>query len=306
MRDPLPATLHVFERGWLSSNNVLCTDDDGWTLVDSGYGAHADQTLALVAHRLAGASLRRIVNTHCHSDHIGGNAHLRRRFDCSIWLPAGEAPIIERWNDEELMLSYADQQAERFVFDRTIAAGEALRFGRIDWQALPAPGHDRHALVYFAPDERVLIAGDALWENGFGVIFPALFGDLSGFDESRQTLDRIGALGARVVIPGHGRVFTGVEAALERAYFKLEGYEEDPERLARHAAKVMLSFSLLEKRSMSIAALPEYVERVGILRDINARYFKWTPQAMAQWLMHELIRAGAAVKQEGLLLPRAA
>lgn len=306
MRELLPPTMQVFERGWLSSNNVLCADGDGWTLIDSGYVSHADQTLALLEHRLGGARLTRIVNTHCHSDHIGANARLRQRFACEIWLPAGEAPIIERWNDEELMLSYADQQAERFIFDRIIAAADVVRFGGLEWQALAAPGHDRHALIYFAPDEGLLIAGDALWENGFGVIFPALFGDPSAFTESRQTLDRIAALGARVVIPGHGRLFTGVEAALERAYFKLDSYEEDPERLARHAAKVMLAFSLLEKRAMSIEALPAYVERVGILRDINARYFNWSAQVLAEWLLHELVRAGAAIKQDGLLLPRVA
>lgn len=305
MRERLPSSLQVFERGWLSSNNVLCIDSDGWTLIDSGYGAHTEQTLALVEHRLGGAALDRIINTHCHSDHIGANAALRQRHHCAIWLPQGEAPIIERWNEDELMLRYADQHAERFAFDRVIAADQVLRFGDIEWQALAAPGHDRHALLYFAPDERVLIAGDALWESGFGVIFPALFGDASAFAESRQTLDRISALGARVVIPGHGRVFSSVAQALERAYFKLDSYEEDPERLGRHAAKVMLSFALMEKRAMPMASLPSYVERVGILRDINARYFRWTAQALAQWLADELVRAGAALVQEGMLRPRA-
>lgn len=305
MLELLPSSLQVFERGWLSSNSVLCADADGQTLIDSGYGSHAGQTLALVEHRLGGTKLNRIINTHCHSDHIGANAALRRRFDCAIWLPQGEAPIIERWNEDELMLRYADQRAERFDFDRVVAADQVLRFGDIEWRALAVPGHDRHALAYFAPDERVLISGDALWENGFGVIFPALFGDATAFAESRQTLDRIGALGARVVIPGHGRVFSGVGKALERAYFKLDSYEEDPERLGRHASKVMLSFALMEKRAMPIASLPDYVERVGILRDINARYFRWTPQVLAQWLASELVRSGAAFVQEGSLRPRA-
>ena len=36
--------LTVFERGWLSSNNVLLHDVDGATLIDSGHARHADQT----------------------------------------------------------------------------------------------------------------------------------------------------------------------------------------------------------------------------------------------------------------------
>ena len=59
----------------------------------------------------------------------------------------------------------------------------------------------------------------------------------------------------------------------------------------------------LRRNRMAIDSL---ALRPRILRDVNARYFKWTPQAMAEWLVHELVRAGAAVKQGGLLLPRAA
>ena len=47
----LPATMQVFERGWLSSNNILFTGADN-ARVDSGYLTHAPQTLALVHHAL--------------------------------------------------------------------------------------------------------------------------------------------------------------------------------------------------------------------------------------------------------------
>jgi glyoxylase-like metal-dependent hydrolase (beta-lactamase superfamily II) len=83
---PLPLTMRVFERGWLSSNNILLhgSDGEGATLIDSGYVSHAEQTLALVRHALRpGQTLARIVNTHLHSDHCGGNALLKgsRRID---------------------------------------------------------------------------------------------------------------------------------------------------------------------------------------------------------------------------------
>lgn len=302
----LPDGIRVLERGWLSSNNVLLRGGAGAALVDSGYGSHAEQTVALVAHALGGARLERLVNTHCHSDHMGGNAAIQRAHGCRTSIPAGEAPLIARWDEEALLLSYADQRAERFRIDDTFAPGEVLRLGERDWQVLAAPGHDPHATMLYAPDERILISGDALWANGFGVVFGALAGDASAFGATRATLESIARLGARTVIPGHGRVFTGVDAALERAFARLAGYEQDITRLARHCVKVMLTFSLLERRSMPVAELADYVERVPILRDINARHLRMPAQAFADWLAADLERAGAIERRDGLLQPRVA
>ena len=288
----------MLERGWLSSNNIVMTGPEDTVLVDSGYLAHAPQTLALVEQALGGRELERLVNTHCHSDHMGGNAALQRRYGCHTSVPAGEAPLIERWDEDALLLSYADQRAERFRVDATIAAGDRLRMGGIDWVAIAAPGHDTHALMFHAPRERILISGDALWEDGFGVLFPQLHGRAGTFAETRGTLDSIAAVDVRTVIPGHGEPFDEVGAALERAYSRLRAFEEDPARLARHAVRVLLTFALLEKQRLPLASLPAYVENTGVLRDINRRFFALTPQDFAEWLVHELERA-RAVKRDG-------
>ncbi len=89
--------LAVFERGWLSSNNILLHGGEGEhaTLVDTGHVAHAEQTLALVSHALRPAqSLARIVNTHLHSDHCGGNAVLARAFGARTVIPPGDADAV--------------------------------------------------------------------------------------------------------------------------------------------------------------------------------------------------------------------
>jgi glyoxylase-like metal-dependent hydrolase (beta-lactamase superfamily II) len=299
----LPSQLQVFERGWLSSNNVLLRGADGAALVDSGYCAHAPQTLALVAHALGGARLARLVNTHCHSDHMGGNRALQDAHGCRTTIPAGEAPLIDRWDERELVLGFADQRADRFGYDDTIAAGDALRLGDIDWQVLAAPGHDPHSVMLYAPEERILVSADALWEDGFGVIFPALFGSRGAFAETRATLESIARLDVRTVIPGHGRVFSDVGTALERAFGRLAGYEMDVTRHARHAAKVMLVFALLEKRRMPLATLPRYVAEVGMLRELNARHFRMPPEALAGWLVTDLERAKAIGREGGDIVP---
>lgn len=297
----LPAGIQVIERGWLSCNNILLRGAQGATLVDSGYGAHVPQTLALLEQALSGKALARLVNTHCHSDHMGGNAAICRKYRCRTSIPEGEALLIDHWNEEALFLSPADQRAERFGYDDTFGAGDALGMGEFDWQVLAAPGHDPHAAMFYAPEARILISGDALWENGFGVVFPRLFGRESALAETRQTLETIAALDIDCVIPGHGRPFTGIDVALERAFGRVEGYEQDITRLARHAAKVILSFALLEKRSMPLADLPAYLGRVPIFGEINRRYLEMTAAAFADWIVVDLERAGAVRRQDGLL-----
>ena len=90
---PLGPGLHVFERGWLSSNNILLHDGDGATLVDSGHCVHAAQTVALLRQRLGARPLRRLVNTHLHTDHCGGNAALQRAWPLQVLVPgAAGAP----------------------------------------------------------------------------------------------------------------------------------------------------------------------------------------------------------------------
>jgi len=298
----LPPQIQVLERGWLSSNNVLIDDGDACALIDSGYHAHADQTLQLLQHALGGKPLTRLINTHCHSDHMGGNAAVQRAYGCRTSIPVGEAPAIAAWDDATLMLRYTGQSAERFSFDDTIAAGDTLQLGGLEWEALAAPGHDMHALMFYSGAARVLISGDALWENGFGLIFPELFGETGGYAATRATLEAISRLKIDTVIPGHGAPFGGVALALATAFQRLDAYERDPAKLARHALKVMLSFSLMIQGRMALAGLPQFLAERPIYGDINRRFLHLPEAELREYLVRDLERAGALKLADGWLV----
>ena len=203
----LPASLRVIERGWLSSNNVVFLEGDEAALIDSGYVVHAGQTVALLEQALAGRRLTRLFNTHSHSDHIGGNAALTAAFGCRVIVPAGIDATIAEWDEEALLLSPLGQSATRFCHEATISAGDEVELGGLSWRALAVPGHDMDALAFHNPERRLLISGDALWRNGFGVIFSELLGhpeDAGGLKAARETLDQLARLPVDVVIPGHG------------------------------------------------------------------------------------------------------
>jgi glyoxylase-like metal-dependent hydrolase (beta-lactamase superfamily II) len=297
----LPASMRLFERGWLSSNNILFIGRDETALVDSGYLTHAPQTVALVHHALAGRPLDRLLNTHLHSDHCGGNAALQAQYRCHTAIPAPEAQKVLAWDEDALSYRATGQQCARFCFDATIAPDDELVLGDLRWQALAAPGHDPHALLLFCASEGILISGDALWENGFGVIFPELAG-APGFAEQRATLDLIASLDARVVIPGHGRAFTGTRAALERAVGRLDYLAADPVRNAENAVKVLLKFLLLERRTVPLAGIATLLESIPLVAHLRRTCLRRTPGELAEWAVAALERAGAARRQDALLV----
>jgi len=300
----LPPQLHVFVRDWLSSNNILLKSRDGHVLIDSGYGRHAPLTLALLdSDRGVGdEGLASLVNTHCHSDHVGGNASIARKYDCTVAVPAAEAPLVDRWDGKALLYEYCDHRIERFVADRVIPANSAHVWGDLEWKALAAPGHDMGALVFYNDEHRILISGDALWENGFGFVMPPEV-DPAAMPATRATIEMLGTLEIRVVIPGHGEPFTDIASSLERARKRVEIFAADSRRIARHALKVNLMFALLDKQRMPVAGMAAYLDRVEIYREFNALYFQLPPARLAELLVGELVKAGAARIVSGEIVP---
>jgi glyoxylase-like metal-dependent hydrolase (beta-lactamase superfamily II) len=297
---PLPDDIRILERGWLSSNNILLLDDDpdGTLLVDTGYVSHADQTLALVEQALQGRRLHAIVNTHLHSDHCGGNAALARRHGAPIWVPQAEYQAALDWDPERLSFQATGQRCDRFVPDAALKPGDTLRHGRRSWDVIAAPGHDPHALMLFDAQDGLLISADALWENGFGVVFPELVGE-PGFDDVHATLALIRSLGARRVLPGHGSVFDDVEAAVDRALAKLAGFEADPLRHAWYAAKVLVKFHLLEVRRQTWPELLAWLDATPYVRLLHQRYFFSQPWPAWQVAVVDALCASGALRRDG-------
>jgi glyoxylase-like metal-dependent hydrolase (beta-lactamase superfamily II) len=298
----LPAGVVVLERGWLSSNNVLLLGPGHADIVDSGYWSHSSQTLALVEQACAGRALAALVNTHLHSDHCGGNAALQARHPgLRTWIPPGQAEAVSIWDEAALTYQPTGQTCPRFAFQGVVEPGSKIMLGDRDWEIHAAAGHDPHSIILLEPDSRTLISADALWENGFGVVFPELEGE-DAFDEVADTLDLIERLAPRVVIPGHGGVFTGVSSALDKARKRLAAYRADPRRHANHAAKVLIKFRLLEWQSVSREALMEWCERTNYLRIVRERFFP--EMSMREWahlLASELVAGGAARIHGGML-----
>lgn len=299
----LPLGIEVFERGWLSANNILHFGDSDVSLVDSGYHAHQNLTVSLLKHALekhALSGLNKVVNTHLHSDHCGGNAALAKVFDCEIFIPAAEELAVKHWDQDLLSYENLGQECPRFEHHGHLIPGQEILLGRYMWQILAAPGHDPHSVMLYQAEHRLLISADALWEEGFGVIFPELWGE-PGFEEVAQTLDLIEALPVNIVIPGHGKPFTDLTKSLATARSRLDYLASDPDRNARHGAKVLLKYRLLEWRKQDIDLVNEWIANTPALVSA-ANILNMEMDEFVAWLPKSLVKSGAAKVEDGYLV----
>lgn len=301
----MPPGIEVFERGWLSANNIFHFGEDNVSLVDSGYYAHQSMTVDLVRNALDKhglSTLNQVVNTHLHSDHCGGNAELAKTYDCEIYIPAAEALAVESWDIDLLSYQNLGQECPRFMYDSLLMPGQEIRLGRYLWRALSAPGH-AHSVILHQEQYGILISADALWEDGFGAIFPELWGE-SGFEEVAQTLDLIESLSISLVIPGHGKPFTDAAKSIATARSRLDYLAADPKRNARHGAKVLLKYKLIEWRSKDLNEVMVWICNTPALESA-ANLLNMEIEALAQWLPQALVESGAATLDGVYLIDQA-
>ncbi|MGN1055495.1 MAG: MBL fold metallo-hydrolase [Comamonas sp.] len=291
----LPAHMVFLERGWLSANNVVFLEDDSAAVVDTGYHIHAEQTLALLSATIGNRPLTRILNTHLHSDHCGGNAALQAQWpEVQTWIAPGQAAHVAQWNPDALSYTPTGQHCPRFAFTGTLQPGSTITLGGSAWQVHAAPGHDSHSVVLFEPELAVLISADALWHNGFGVVFPEIEGH-GAFQEVAATLDIIEALQPRLVLPGHGPMFSDVSTALHTARQRLQAFVQQPDKHARYAAKVLLKYKLLEWQQHPWPQVQDWWCGTPYISMLHAAYFAHT--SITTWMeqtISSLVDSGAA------------
>ena len=300
--DLLPPEITVLERGWLSANNILFLGQRDTAIVDTGYCSHAGQTVELVRSALRGRPLDRVLNTHLHSDHCGGNAALQKTWPGVLTaIPPGQADYVRQWDPYALSYTPTGQECPRFRADTLLMPGSCVLLGDKPWQVHAAPGHDPHSVVLFEPQGRVLISADALWENGFGVVFPELEGE-DAFAAVAATLVLIERLEPQVVIPGHGPVFADAPRALEGARRRLDGFVRNPPKHALYAAKVLLKYKLLEWQQIRMSDLTAWAQATPYFGMLHERHFG--NQEEGEWLQSladDLVRSGAAVREGDVL-----
>ncbi len=252
LRMPLPIDLdHI--------NLWLLRDDEGWSLVDTGYPSPRCSDVwnaVLGAAELEGLPLRRILLTHSHPDHIGLAGWLQQRCGTEVWLstPGQRMARIFAGSDADdrarntahlVALGLADAQEllqalgrQRHSddpyplprFDHAASDGERIMVGGRTWDVIETWGHIDGHHAFHCRELQVLVSGDH--------VLPAISPNVS-YTFAQQGTDPLGDFmaglrrfaaldGDPLVLPAHGRPFRGLR---QRATSLLAHHEQELQRL---------------------------------------------------------------------------
>lgn len=147
----------------------------------------------------------RLINTHCHLDHVFGNAFVSETFGLDLEIHPGELPVLEVVPQSAMMFGLPPGKRSPWP-KKFLSEGDLVEFGNTRLEVLLTPGHSPASLSFFSRADRFIIAGDVLFHGSIGRT------DLPGgnFETLISSIqEKLLPLGDDVVVyPGHERSTT--------------------------------------------------------------------------------------------------
>jgi len=160
---------------------------------------------ALIA--ASGKTIRAILLTHAHFDHILAAEPLSKKWSVPVYLHGADAEMLcDDAKNARPQAPYIHLPSPKEL--RTTPYGDALSVGGMEFRVLRTPGHTKGGVCLYCAAEKVMFTGDTLFADGFGRM------DLYGGSQ-RAMLDSLKMLfamdGGIRVYPGHGEASTIAE-----------------------------------------------------------------------------------------------
>lgn len=288
------SSIIFFERKFPSANMILIKDQLP-ILIDTGFGSDAKNTELLIKE--AGVSpeeLHLIVNTHYHSDHVGGNFHLQENYGIRIAAHKWEADLINSCDAEACSAEWLDQPVEPYRVGTMLLDNDEIHSEGRTLKVLHTPGHTLGHISLYEPEEEVLICGDLFHKNDIGWLNIFREG-VSSIHRSMESLDRLSMLQIQKAYSGHGPEMYNPLAAINEARERFEKWLRMPEKVSWHACKRIFSFTLIMKNGLAKEEIDHYLLKCGWFQDFARYSFQLQPEEFIQILLDEMIRSGAAI-----------
>jgi hydroxyacylglutathione hydrolase len=197
--------LAVFTFNDFYENTYLLYDSTGeCVIIDPGCNTASEESR--LSEFIKGNQLKPValLNTHCHIDHVLGNAYVAEKYKLDLWAHKGELPVLE--SCEMVANMYGIRYTKSPAINKYLDHGDEVKFGNTVLKVIYTPGHSPASISFYNEEHKILIAGDVLFHSSIGRT------DLPGGDYDtliHSIKSQYYPLGDEVdVYPGHGEKTT--------------------------------------------------------------------------------------------------
>lgn len=146
---------------------ILYDDSKECIIIDPGCYTAAEKqqlTKTIQQHQLRPV---RLINTHCHLDHVFGNGFVAETYGLDLEIHEGELPLLRAATQQSMMfgvpLKEDIPEPKHFIKE-----GDLIEFGNTSLQTLLTPGHSPASISFYCEKDRFVIAGDVLFYESIG------------------------------------------------------------------------------------------------------------------------------------------
>ena len=188
--------------GPLQCNCSIVGDEQSHEAMVIDPGDEVEEIIAILKQQKL--TLKQIVVTHAHIDHVGGAMKLKAATGAAILMNQNDHALLKMLDMQAAWLGMRPPGAVEV--DEAIGDGRLLNIGNISGSVMHTPGHTEGSICLYFPNEKKLIAGDTLFAGSIGrTDLPG--GSLQKIMRSLHT--RVLALPDDTeVVPGHGPLTT--------------------------------------------------------------------------------------------------
>ena len=186
--------------GPFSENTYVIYDETlECVVIDPGCSNAAERNELLKTINELGLKPVRLINTHCHVDHIPGNPLIANTYNVGLEIHPTEVPVLEDAPNFAHIFQI-EMSGDQPPVKAFINEGDIINFGKTKLKALATPGHSPGSLSFYNEVEGYVISGDALFYRSVGRY------DLPGAD-GNQLLQSITT--RLMILPDDVKVYSG-------------------------------------------------------------------------------------------------
>lgn len=109
----------------------------------------------------------KLINTHCHIDHVLGNKFVSELWDLELYMNKEDLPLLENAGNIGKMYGMEDYEGSPYP-KHFLAQDDVLTFGESSFKILFTPGHAPGHICLYSTENNLVIAGDVLFQGSIG------------------------------------------------------------------------------------------------------------------------------------------